>query len=131
MIWLCSLIGLALGIGLGLYFNITISIVYAQYLTIALIAAVDAIFGGYVGVLKKEFDTYILLSGFLCNTLLGVAFTYIGIRLGVDIYLAVVVVFAYRIFANFGTLRRLLMENSPAKSSTRRRNMLTILSKRI
>lgn len=110
MVWLIPLIGLAVGIGLGVYSDVMIPLAYSQYIAIALLSAIDAIFGGYLGALEKKFDAVILLSGFFFNAIFGIVFTYIGIRLGVEIYLAVVFVFVYRIFANFGTIRRLLIQ---------------------
>lgn len=40
------------------------------------------------------------------NAILAMALTYLGQKLNVDIYLAAVVVFVWRMFNNLGTIRR-------------------------
>ncbi len=110
MIWLLPLFGLIIGVVLGIYANIIIPLAFAQYLSVLLLSALDSLLGGYLGMLEKKFDSLILLSGFIFNTLLGAAFIYLGDHLGVELFIAVVFVFIFRIFTNFGIMRRLLIQ---------------------
>lgn len=84
----------------------TISYTYSTFLAIAIIAALDSVFGGIASVLNKRFDLKTFLSGFFCNAILAMGLTYLGEKLNVDIYLAALVVFVGRIFNNLGIIRR-------------------------
>ena len=73
------------------------------------------IFAEYPGNVNTEIqDVYkrqIFISGFFCNALLAAAFTYLGDRLGLEIYYAAVFAFGVRIFQNLAVMRRHLLEN--------------------
>ena len=83
-----------------------ISYTYSSYLSIAIIAALDTVFGGIASVVKKNFDLKIFLSGFFGNSILAIALTYLGNKLNVDIYLAAIIVFVGRMFTNLAIIRR-------------------------
>ncbi|MEE0776074.1 MAG: small basic family protein [Bacillota bacterium] len=120
MTWLLPFIGLAGGIVLGIFSDIVIPAIYAQYLSIVLLAAMDSIVGGYLGILERKFDSLVLISGFFCNALLAVGLAYLGQRLDVDLYIAVVFVFIFRILTNFGVIRRLLIQKRRNKKKHHR-----------
>lgn len=105
MIFIAILIGCILGAILGLNAPI-ISYTYSSYLAIAIIAALDSVFGGIASVIKKNFDLKIFISGFFGNAILAILLTILGQKLNVDIYLAAIVVFVWRMFMNLGTIRR-------------------------
>ena len=105
MIFIAILIGCILGAIVGI--NVpTISYTYSSYLAIAIIAALDSVFGGITGVLKREFDIKVFISGFFCNSILSIVLTYLGNKLDVDIYLAAIVVFVGRMFINLTIIRK-------------------------
>ncbi len=105
MIFIAILIGCILGAIVGI--NVpTISYTYSNYLAIAIIAALDSVFGGIAGILKKEFNIKVFISGFFCNSLLSIALTFLGNKLDVDIYLAAIVVFVGRMFINLTIIRK-------------------------
>lgn len=109
MIFIAIIIGCIIGAIIGI--NIpTIPYTYSGYLAIAIVAALDSVFGGITSTLKKNFDMKIFISGFFVNAILAMALTYLGERLNVDIYLAAVVVFVGRMFNNLGTIRRYYVE---------------------
>ena len=105
MIYISIIIGCLLGAVIGMEMPV-ISYTYSSYLAIAIIAALDTVFGGITSVLNKNFDLKIFLSGFFGNAILSIALTYLGERLNVDIYLAAVVVFVGRMFTNLAIIRR-------------------------
>ena len=109
MIFIAILIGCVLGAILGLNAPI-ISYTYSSYLAIAIIAALDSVFGGIASVIKKNFDLKIFISGFFGNAILAILLTILGQKLNVDIYLAAIVVFVWRMFMNLGTIRRYYVE---------------------
>ena len=87
-----------------------ISYTYSGYLAIAIVAALDSVFGGITSVLNGKFDIKIFVSGFFGNAILSIILTWLGIRLNVDIYLAAIVVFVGRMFVNLAIIRRYLVE---------------------
>ena len=105
MIFIAIIIACVLGALVGI--NVpTISYTYSSYLAIAIIAALDSVFGGITGVLKGEFDFKVFISGFFCNSILSILLTYLGNKLDVDIYLAAIVVFVGRMFINLTIIRK-------------------------
>ncbi len=105
MILIAIVIGCILGAIIGINLPI-ISYTYSTYLAIAIIAALDSVFGGITGVLKGEFDFKVFISGFFCNAILSMLLTYLGTKLNVDIYLAAIVVFVGRMFINLTIIRK-------------------------
>lgn len=109
MIFIAIIIGCIIGAIIGVNMP-TISYTYSGYLAIAIIAALDSVFGGITSTLKKNFDMKIFLSGFFVNAILAMALTYLGQKLNLDIYLAALVVFVWRMFDNLGAIRRYYVE---------------------
>ncbi len=105
MIIVAILIGCMLGIILGINAPM-ISYTYSSYLAIAIIAALDSVFGGITSVIKKNFDLKIFITGFFGNAILSILLTILGEKLNVDIYLAAIVVFVGRMFTNLAIIRR-------------------------
>ena len=105
MLFIAILIGCVLGAIVGINAPI-ISYSYSSYLAIAIIAALDSVFGGIAGTLKGEFNFKEFISGFFCNSILSMLLTYLGNKLNVDIYLAAIVVFVGRMFINLTIIRK-------------------------
>ena len=105
MVYLAIIIGCVLGAVVGVNAPV-ISYTYSSYLSIAIIAALDTVFGGIASVINKNFDLKIFLSGFFGNAILSMALTFLGNKLNVDIYLAAIFVFVWRMFNNLGIIRR-------------------------
>ena len=106
-----SLIGLITGLLLGLVIKIDIPIEYTKYSAVIIIGLLDALFGAIrAEVAHHDYNAVIFLSGLFFNIILAVGITYLGDRLGLDLYLAATVVFTYRIFANVGIIRRALLK---------------------
>ncbi|MBP3284622.1 MAG: small basic family protein [Clostridia bacterium] len=101
-------IGLVAGVILALYMP-AIDFTYSKYLAIAVLACLDSVFGGIAALMEKRFDIHIFVSGFFGNALLAVGLTFLGEKLGVDLYLAAVFVFGNRMFLNFAIIRRYLL----------------------
>ncbi|MCX7832490.1 MAG: small basic family protein [Actinobacteria bacterium] len=103
------LAGVTAGVLLGVFVTLEIPAVIARYVSIALLASFDTLIGGLKSYLKKEFDEWIFVSGFLANSLLAAFISYLGDRLGIELYLAVLLVFGMRIFQNLAELRHALI----------------------
>ena len=105
MIFLVIIVACILGAIVGLNAPI-ISYTYSSYLAIAIVAALDSVFGGIASVINKKFDMKIFISGFFGNAILAILLTVLGQKLNVDIYLAAIVVFVGRMFTNLAIIRR-------------------------
>lgn len=99
-----------------------ISYTYSGYLAIAIVAALDSVFGGITSVLKGNFDFKVFISGFFGNAILSILLTWLGVKLNVDIYLAAIVVFVGRMFTNLAIIRRYYIDkwtNKTEKEETK------------
>lgn len=121
MIFLTIAVGCILGAIVGLNVPM-ISYTYSSYLAIAVIAALDSVFGGIASVINKKFDMKIFISGFFGNAILAILLTILGQKLNVDIYLAAIVVFVWRMFMNLGTIRRYYVDVWTNKFKEKKKN---------
>ncbi|WP_091107512.1 MULTISPECIES: small basic family protein [Geodermatophilus] len=101
-------IGLAVGIVLGLVFDPTVPVGLQPYLPIAVVAALDAVFGGVRARLDGIFDAKVFVVSFVSNVVVAGLIVFLGDQLGVGAQLstAVVVVLGIRIFGNAAAIRR-------------------------
>lgn len=107
--WL-PVLGLILGVILGLYSQITVPTEYMSYLSIAVLATLDTLFGGIRAHLQQNFDVHVFVSGFFFNILLAAGLAFLGVYLGIDLYLAAVFAFGVRLFTNIAVIRRMLLQ---------------------
>jgi small basic protein len=103
--WL-PLVGLGLGILLGLLLNVSVSPELARYTAVAILAGLDSILGAVRAELDGQYDNRVFLSGFVANTAVAVVLTFVGDRLGIDLYLVALIAFGLRIFQNVALIRR-------------------------
>jgi len=109
MVILFIVVGCLIGVILGTNAP-TISFMYADYLAISIIAALDTVLGGITSTLKNNFNFKVFVSGFFVNAILSILLTLLGNKLNVDIYLAAIVVFVGRMFNNLTIIRRHYIE---------------------
>ena len=121
MIAISITIGCILGAIVGMHSPV-ISYTYSGYLAIAIVAALDSVFGGITSVLNGKFDLKIFISGFFGNALLSIMLTWLGVKLNVDIYLAAIVVFVGRMFTNFAIIRRYYVDKWSENIKQKTRN---------
>lgn len=101
-------LALLAGILIGLFVQPTVPDWIAPYLPIAVIAALDAVFGGLRAKLDRIFDAKVFVVSFVANVLVAALIVFLGDQLGVGSQLstAVVVVLGIRIFGNVAAIRR-------------------------
>lgn len=112
-----SILGLLLGISLGLLADIQIPPEYASYLSIAVLASLDTLFGGIRAHLQQVYDDKVFVSGFFFNIVLAAGLAFLGVHLGVDLYLAAIFAFGVRLFQNIAVIRRILLSKWAEKRS--------------
>jgi small basic protein len=105
-----ALIGLVAGVVLGFLLEPTVPLWLQPYLPIAIVAALDAMFGGVRARLDGIFDDKVFVVSFLSNTVVAALIVFLGDQLGVGSQLStgVVVVLGIRIFSNVAAIRRRL-----------------------
>ena len=101
-------VALALGVVLGLVLEPTVPAALQPYLPIAVVAALDAVFGGLRAYLDGIFDDKVFVISFVSNVLIAALIVYLGDQLGVGGQLStgVIVVLGIRIFSNVAAIRR-------------------------
>ena len=101
-------LGLLFGVVLGLIFTPDVPAGLDPYLPIAVVAALDAVFGALRAYLDGIFDDKVFVVSFVSNVLIAALIVYLGDQLGVGSQLStgVVVVLGIRIFTNMAAIRR-------------------------
>ena len=101
-------LGLLVGIVLGVVFQPDIPLWLEPYLPIAVVAALDAVFGGLRAYLDGIFDDKVFVVSFVSNVVIAAAIVFLGDKLGVggQLTTGVVVVLGIRIFSNAAAIRR-------------------------
>ncbi|SFI15915.1 Small basic protein [Tindallia magadiensis] len=117
-----AIIGLIIGIVLGLYLPVSYPAALSLYISVAILASLDSVFGGFRASLENKFDTEIFVTGFFSNAILAAFLAYIGDKLGVPLYYAAVFAFGGRLFQNFATIRRHLINRIHHESAHESQN---------
>ncbi len=107
-----AVLGLALGVLVGLFFQPEVPLGLQPYLPIAVVAALDALFGGLRALLDGIFNDRVFIVSFLSNVVVAGLIVFLGDQLGVGSQLTtgVVVVLGIRIFSNAAAIRRHLFK---------------------
>jgi small basic protein len=103
-----ALLGLVVGIVLGLVLRPDVPLALDPYLPIAVVAALDAVFGGLRAYLDGIFDDKVFVISFVSNVVIAAGIVFLGDKLGVGGQLStgVIVVLGIRIFSNVAAIRR-------------------------
>ncbi len=110
-----ALIGILIGVVIGLILPFTYKTTYSLYISVAILACLDSVFGGIKANLENKFDTSIFISGFFGNAILAAFLAYAGDRLGVPLYYAAIFTFGGRLFENFASIRRILLSRAKTR----------------
>ncbi len=103
-----AIAGLVIGILAGLFLEPSVPEGLQPYLPIAVVAALDAVFGGLRAHLDGIFNDRVFVVSFVSNVLIAALIVYLGDQLGVGGQLStgVIVVLGIRIFSNVAAIRR-------------------------
>ena len=93
---------------LGLVLRPDVPLALDPYLPIAVVAALDAVFGGLRAYLDGIFDDKVFVISFVSNVVIASGIVFLGDKLGVGGQLStgVIVVLGIRIFSNVAAIRR-------------------------
>ncbi len=103
-----ALFGMIAGVALGIFLQPTVPVWLEPYLPLAVVAALDAVFGGIRASLDRIFDERVFVVSFVSNALVATLIVFLGDQLGVggQLSTAIVVVLGIRIFSNVAAIRR-------------------------
>jgi len=103
-----AVLGLVVGIVLGLVLRPDVPQSLDPYLPIAVVAALDAVFGAFRAYLDGIFDDKVFTISFVSNVVIASGIVFLGDQLGVGGQLStgVIVVLGIRIFSNVAAIRR-------------------------
>lgn len=104
-----------LGVVCAVVFDLYIPAFLSTYAAMVIIAAFDSLIGAYKALISEKFDAWIFISGFFLNSVLAALMVMVGKRLDLDLYLALLVVFTYRIITNFSSIRRYYLKKIKQK----------------
>ena len=105
-----ALLGILLGMFVGLLLPLSFTTAYSLYVSVAILAAVDSVFGAIRSSMQDQFEPIIFITGFISNAVLAAALAYIGDNLGVPLYYAAIFAFGVRLFNNLAIIRRIFIE---------------------
>ncbi len=80
-----------------------------QYLAIACVAGLDTICGGIRSGLEGKFHNDVFVTGFVSNILIAFFLAWLGDQIGINLFLAAVLVMGTRIFTNLSLIRRYML----------------------
>jgi small basic protein len=110
-----AFLGILLGVIAGLKFSVGIPAELIKYSAVLILAIIDSLVGAGKAevrgdVNEDKYDPLIFFTGLVSNIVFACLITFLGEHLGLDLYLAVTVVFTLRIFTNIGKIRRALLD---------------------
>ncbi|OYN86388.1 small basic family protein [Parenemella sanctibonifatiensis] len=106
-----AILGLLVGVVLGVIFEPSLPAALTPYLPIAIVAAIDAMLGGFRAFLAGSFTDRVFVVSFLSNIVIACLIVLLGDRIGVGAQLStgIIVVLGIRIFTNAADIRRMLL----------------------
>ncbi len=104
--FLIPLLALILGALLGIILGVPVEGVFGLYIAVGVIAGLDSVFGGWRSALEGKFQNDVFITGFFSNVLIASLLAFVGDNLGIDLYLAAVLVMGWRMFTNLSIIRR-------------------------
>jgi small basic protein len=114
MLW--SITGIIIGVIIGLELNYAIPVEYIKYSAVIIVGILDSLLGGIKAeVNEHEYDPVLFITGLLTNIIIALLITFLGEKMGLDLYLAATVVFTFRIISNISVIRRTLLRKYKTK----------------
>jgi len=112
------IIGLTAGLIIGGFLQLDIPPEYTRYTAVAIVGIMDSLFGAVRSSVENKYNTTVFITGLAFNMTIAILITYFGDKLNLDLYLAILVAFMIRIFANIGQIKTATL-NKIQKSVTK------------
>lgn len=117
--WL-PLAGLVVGVLLGVFLPLQIPVTYSHYFAVILLGLLDGALTGFKQGLEDSFDLFTFWTGMFTNLVAALILVFIGERLGVELYLAVLFAYGYRILNLVSRLHILVTEKFKTRPREKR-----------
>ena len=85
-----AIIGIVIGILIGYLLPYSYNPYYSLYISMALLAAIDSVFGGLNAYLDNNFNNKLFLSGLIGNSIIAALLTWLGDILSIPLYLSLI-----------------------------------------
>lgn len=82
-----AILGLLIGVIAGILWDVNIPEKFSPYISVAILACLDSVFGAIRANLSNNFQADIFISGFFGNAALAAGLAYLGDKLGIPIYI--------------------------------------------
>ncbi len=106
-----ALIFIIIGILIGMFVPLPMMAIASFYISVGILAGIDAIVGALKASYNNEFDLSNFLVGLLINMSMAMALSWMGDKLGVPLYYVAVFVFGTRLFNNMAEIRVKFIDN--------------------
>ncbi len=73
-----AVLAILLGLAIGWFIPLGLSSAWSLYVAVAILAAIDSVFGAIRSSMENRFDSMIFISGFITNAFLAAFLAYIG-----------------------------------------------------
>ncbi len=83
--------------------------IWGLYVAVACLAGLDSVVGGIRSGLEGKFSTEVFVTGFLSNIVIASFLAWLGDRIGINLFLAAVLVLGGRVFMNLSLIRRFML----------------------
>jgi small basic protein len=80
-----------------------------QYMAIACLAGLDSLCGGIRAAMEGKFHNDVFTTGFFANIVIAFFLAWLGDQIGINLFLAAVIVMGGRIYTNLSLIRRFLL----------------------
>lgn len=91
--------------------DVVVPFAFTEYVAVAVMAFLDSLFNGISLNMQKKFNIPEFFVGFFLNAIVSIFLVYLGNKLNVNIYLAAIIVFTWRMFNNFNIIQKILIDN--------------------
>lgn len=103
---LLPILALIVGLLIGFLLQAEIKSEFAPYVAVGVLAGIDSLLGGTRSALEERFRTDVFVTGFFSNIAVAFFLAWLGDKIGVNLYLAAVLILGWRIFTNLSLIRR-------------------------
>lgn len=115
------LLGLILGL-CTFFIPFSIKSVWSSYLSLAVLATMDAVIGGVKANLEGKFNESLFLISFILNALIAAFLAFLGDKIGLNLFLAALIALGGRIFLNISIIKNILIIKIKTKTSLKNQN---------
>ena len=105
-----GILGFIIGIAVGIIFPLSIPVEFARYTAVMILAVLDSIIGAARSDVENSYNATVFFSSLVTNMIIAALITFIGDKLSLDLYLAVLVAFIIRILNNLSIVRYSLIK---------------------